>query len=434
MELSTSPLPRLPRGLEKDSIFPQNEKLVLSSLKSHLKPYFDPVIVEKIYFTAQQAWNTRKADHLYYLDKKKTHLPKGLFIHEAARTIFLNTNELIGKGKQNNVKKALMIRVGDSVNDTTVIPVAVAIRRLGFLAEEKEEIPEWETKLQDKVEDALQELQILKAAKGAQNIIAMFNAAIYDGYSQKQKVEKLAVFYPLFQDNLYSIHKENASTELSKSECVLAAYKLAVALRDLHEKKIIHRDVKLDNVLFHRNGKNIDLVLADFGHAIHRELTEKVKIIGGSVIAWPPENFDKLLFSGELRQEFFHPSVDNWALGVMIYELFFDTIPWEDTLAELIETNNSLLRLRAQLDPKDPFLNEKHQNIKDLEQKIYTQYNQFHASVQEFQEKETGDASNLIGILQKLLRWNADERITAAETAALLEPVVKLIEEMQEGE
>lgn len=105
MELSTSPLARLPRGLEKDSIFSQNEKLVLSSLKSHLKPYFDPVIVEKIYFTAQQAWNKRKADHLYYLDKKKTQLPKGMFIHEAARTIFLNTKELIGKGKQNNVKK-----------------------------------------------------------------------------------------------------------------------------------------------------------------------------------------------------------------------------------------------------------------------------------------------------------------------------------------
>lgn len=59
------------------------------------------------------------------------------------------------------------------------------------------------------------------------------------------------------------------------------------ALVFLHDKKIIHRDIKSDNLLFRRNG---DIKLGDFGTA--KTLTEeesKVNGISGTVCYMSPE-------------------------------------------------------------------------------------------------------------------------------------------------
>ena len=104
---------------------------------------------------------------------------------------------------------------------------------------------------------------------------------------------------------------------LSPNRVCKYALNLAEALVELKRCRIIHRDMKPQNILISANGI---VKLCDFGFA--RSMSTNT-IVLTSIKGTP------LYMAPELVQELpYNHTVDLWSLGVIIYELFVGTPPF----------------------------------------------------------------------------------------------------------
>lgn len=93
------------------------------------------------------------------------------------------------------------------------------------------------------------------------------------------------------------------------------------AVEYLHQHKIIHRDIKLGNILL---TKDMKLKLGDFGlSAKLLDDSERRKTACGTPNYMAPELINHMLADGHSYE------VDIWAIGVVIYTLVFGRPPFE---------------------------------------------------------------------------------------------------------
>ncbi len=108
------------------------------------------------------------------------------------------------------------------------------------------------------------------------------------------------------------------------------------AVESAHEKGIVHRDLKPENVMVLDNGK---VKVMDFGLA--KKLHQTVKVtMTGALLGTPAYMAPEQISGAPLD-----PSSDQYALGVLAYELFAGRLPFED------ENVTSLLFKRLYEDP-----------------------------------------------------------------------------------
>ncbi len=134
-------------------------------------------------------------------------------------------------------------------------------------------------------------------------------------------------------------------TRLPLSVVVALVKQVAAVLQYAHEKKVIHRDVKPDNLLI---GSDDELLLSDFGIAVaaHNTYSMQTQEAIGTVAYMAPE---------QLRRKA-RPASDQYALGVMVYEwlcgeLPFDGAPIEVALQHLTEPPPSLRAKNPDISP-----------------------------------------------------------------------------------
>lgn len=90
----------------------------------------------------------------------------------------------------------------------------------------------------------------------------------------------------------------------------------------MHESGIAHMDIKLENILIN-NSQNLVKVI-DFGYAV-KFIRNNSKLLMsqrcGTESYFPPEYYRK----GDFECD----KVDIWCLGIVLYNLIFDRMPWE---------------------------------------------------------------------------------------------------------
>lgn len=104
-------------------------------------------------------------------------------------------------------------------------------------------------------------------------------------------------------------------------------HSLATALYYLHSYGIVHRDIKLDNVLIVDESDDSDVKLVDFGLS---------KMIGPNEYALEPYGTYGYAAPELLQQNPYDASVDIWGLGVVLYILLAGHAPFDEATEDKI--------------------------------------------------------------------------------------------------
>ncbi|TGZ58582.1 hypothetical protein CRM22_009567 [Opisthorchis felineus] len=105
---------------------------------------------------------------------------------------------------------------------------------------------------------------------------------------------------------------------MKEKEARVKFRQLVSAVEYCHSKKIVHRDLKAENLLL---DKDYNIKLADFGFSNFYDGENKLDTYCGSPPYAAPE-----LFQG---QKYFGPEVDVWSLGVILYTLVSGSLPFD---------------------------------------------------------------------------------------------------------
>ncbi len=130
------------------------------------------------------------------------------------------------------------------------------------------------------------------------------------------------------------------------NEALFFSIQILRALQHAHDKGIVHRDVKPQNIMLLENGtiKVTDFGIARFSHSETRTMTEKAI---GSVHYISPEQA-----KGELTDE----KADIYSVGVVLYEMLTGQLPFEAESAvsvALMQVNNEP-KLPRKVNPNIP--------------------------------------------------------------------------------
>ncbi|KAH9950746.1 hypothetical protein B0H21DRAFT_802279 [Amylocystis lapponica] len=106
---------------------------------------------------------------------------------------------------------------------------------------------------------------------------------------------------------------------LAEDETRVLFGQLCLAVAYVHEKGIVHRDLKLENVLLDERCR---VKLGDFGFTREFERGNLLETFCGTTGYASPEML--------LAQKYLGPEVDVWSLGVILYTLLTGTLPFDD--------------------------------------------------------------------------------------------------------
>ncbi|XP_067932439.1 NUAK family SNF1-like kinase 1 [Watersipora subatra] len=123
--------------------------------------------------------------------------------------------------------------------------------------------------------------------------------------------------------------------KLTEKEARLLFRQIVSAVHYLHENGVVHRDLKLENILLDRHGM---IKLADFGLSNTWQHNKLLKTYCGSPLYASPE-----IVNG---RPYYGPEVDCWSLGVLLYTLVYGAMPFDGT---------DLYKLREQISTGDYF-------------------------------------------------------------------------------
>lgn len=118
--------------------------------------------------------------------------------------------------------------------------------------------------------------------------------------------------------------KHPQGTRLPLSTVILYVKQIAEALQYAHDQKLIHRDVKPENMLI---GHNNEILLSDFGIAVvaHSTKSMRTEKAIGTASYMAPEQLQKKP----------RPASDQYALGVIVYSWLTGALPFNGTQLEV---------------------------------------------------------------------------------------------------
>ncbi|WBW72354.1 serine/threonine protein kinase Ppk25 [Schizosaccharomyces osmophilus] len=119
-----------------------------------------------------------------------------------------------------------------------------------------------------------------------------------------------------------------ANGRLDEGIARLFMIQLLDALRYLHQNLIVHRDLKIENILLTEDLRQVKLI--DFGLSNFYSQTDLLQTYCGSLYFAAPELLDAVPYTG--------PEVDVWSLGVVLYVMVCGRVPFDDVSVPMLHS------------------------------------------------------------------------------------------------
>ena len=131
----------------------------------------------------------------------------------------------------------------------------------------------------------------------------------------------------------------------SEAQCARLVKQILSAVRYIHSRGIIHRDLKLENFLFDKVGPDGELKMIDFGLSKHFRSGETHHETVGTRYTVAPE-----VLKGSYSEK-----VDIWAIGVITYLLLSGDAPFGGCLEgeSVVEVRNKILNANFSFEPEE---------------------------------------------------------------------------------
>lgn len=107
--------------------------------------------------------------------------------------------------------------------------------------------------------------------------------------------------------------------KLKEKQARKFARQIASALDYCHRNNIVHRDLKIENILISKTG---DIKIIDFGLSNLYSPKSQLKTFCGSLYFAAPELLQARQYTG--------PEVDLWSFGIVLYVLVCGKVPFDD--------------------------------------------------------------------------------------------------------
>lgn len=161
---------------------------------------------------------------------------------------------------------------------------------------------------------------------------------VYENESELYLIQELCTGGDLF-DRL----DEQPDYHYSEAKCASLVKMMLSSVRYLHSKKIIHRDLKLENFLFSSTDPDSELKMIDFGLSKHfADLGELQHDCVGTPYTVAPE---------VIRAQY-DEKIDIWSLGVIVFLLLSGETPFGGVDGEcLLNVRENILEGKVYFDP-----------------------------------------------------------------------------------
>ena len=294
---------------------------------------------------------------------------------------FYEIIERIGKGGFGEVHKAKLKNKNDEYRAIKIIDLQYIKQKI----ESDMNSGDPEKAFEKSKNDIINELNNMKICS---NYNKNENSVGYYDYFETDK--EFAIVMELCDNNLLRILKDNGEG-YNPDEIYNIMSQLNNTFKIMKDNNIVHRDIKLENVLIkYRENQESDFMvkLTDYGISKRVTDTTKCKTHAGTRPSMAPE-----ILKGE-ENGIYSYKVDLWSIGIMIYQLYFRSYPFDGATEPLLlenikqtkhlpSTNNNILddliKRLLNPDPRErltweeyfdhPFFHKNSNEIKEIKEK-----------------------------------------------------------------
>lgn len=165
----------------------------------------------------------------------------------------------------------------------------------------------------DKIKDELDLIHIRREIEIMSSLNHPNIISIYEVFENKDKI--VIVMEYASKGDLYDYISERQ--RLTEQEARHFFRQIVSAVYYCHKNGIVHRDLKLENILLDANG---NIKIADFGLSNLFQHDKYLQTFCGSPLYASPEIVNGRPYKG--------PEVDSWSLGVLLYTLVHGSMPF----------------------------------------------------------------------------------------------------------
>lgn len=166
--------------------------------------------------------------------------------------------------------------------------------------------------------DIYKEINLMMALKGIEGIVQL-NGVFMDTEDGMIGSKKFKVSYPVISMEMLAggeLFERIIQSEIASEKQLAKLFKgIIIALNEVHERGFIHRDLKLENLMYASKEEDAPLKIIDFGMMVRMDERNSI-YIGDNVQGTPgyiaPESIIKLEYS---------PKTDLWQAGCCLYSM-----------------------------------------------------------------------------------------------------------------